>query len=97
MLIMSTRIKNNENYFLGENPVLKRLMERGFRGVSLPRFTAIPEFPNLLQEKFHLKTHNDLRIVSRFESGWVHTEKHRLNIAPIWRLISENNEKLGKK
>ena len=64
---MSTRIKYGENPFVGFNPVLKRLQERGFKGVIVPRMNVFPELPTLLQEKFHLKTQTSLRIGSRFE------------------------------
>jgi hypothetical protein len=89
---MSAHIKNGE-IFPGFNPVLKRLMERGFRGIVLPRVPIFPELPALLQEKFHLKTQSDLRIASRFENGgWVYSQKPHLNIAPIWRWIVESRE-----
>jgi hypothetical protein len=94
---MSTRIKNVE-IFPGFNPVLKRLMERGFPGIILPRLPIFPDIPALLQEKFHLITQRDLKIASRFENGgWVISQKPHLDIAPIWRLIVESRESVGKK
>ena len=90
---MSTRIKYGENPFVGFNPVLKRLQERGFKGVIVPRMNVFPELPTLLQEKFHLKTQTSLRIGSRFElREWVYSQRPHLEIAPIWRWVVENRE-----
>jgi hypothetical protein len=89
---MSARIKNGES-FPGFNPVLKRLMERGFRGLVIPRVPIFPDVPALLQEKFHLITQTDRKIDTRFENGgWVNPQKPHIDIAPIWRWIVESRE-----
>lgn len=92
---------SSEKFIAGRHVVLERLIANGY---PVPILFESPQIPALLEKQFQATAHRDPILTYEMkwgrtfsfvqDRGWVgkFVPKARLNIAPIWRWITQENK-----